>query len=327
MTSADSLLSMSRAELVTRASGLGVEHADRMTRPELRDEILRRTKSGAEAAEARGLFGMARSMLASMMETGLKMPDAAALIRGTQTLSAQVTAGTPVATVTLAEIYAAQGHPDRALAMVDRVLESEPDHPVALSLRERLVGDADSGSTGLAVRSPVSPPVLETTGEEIRTGEPPPVEAIQVPVGPASVPAESPHVPAEPTMTPAESAVRDPGDDVRESLALEARGSQLIVSWALRRQQFKQGLEQVSPAIVVVGFQGKSGRPGTQESRVPLTLDSARDAWSGLVRLDGFFGAAASAALGFFRGDQFVPITQSALGRKAWDAGADDEKR
>jgi hypothetical protein len=46
--------------------------------------------------------------------------------------------------VTLAEIYAAQGHVDRALAMLEEVIASEPEHEAAGRLRERLLGDRGS---------------------------------------------------------------------------------------------------------------------------------------------------------------------------------------
>ncbi len=218
MVGPDVLLSMSRAELVARASSLGIERADRLTRPELRDEILRRTKTGGEADVARGFFGVARSMIASMMETGLKMPEAAALIRGTQTLSAHVSAGPPVATVTLAEIYAAQGHPDRALAMVERVLESEPDHLEAQRLRERLRREQAFQEPGLALRGELEKQVLETTGEEIRTGEPPPVQTASTPVAAAeALPEAEPE--AEPDAAQGAAVPVEPAEELSEAEA------------------------------------------------------------------------------------------------------------
>jgi hypothetical protein len=51
----------------------------------------------------------------------------------------------PVATVTLAEIYAAQGHYDKALRMLDEVLEREPDHAQALNSRKRLLEERELG--------------------------------------------------------------------------------------------------------------------------------------------------------------------------------------
>ncbi|HMJ16097.1 MAG TPA: DUF4912 domain-containing protein, partial [Polyangiaceae bacterium] len=49
--------------------------------------------------------------------------------------------------VTLAEIYAAQGHVERALRMLDEVIEKEPEHEAARALRERLTsGDEPARS-------------------------------------------------------------------------------------------------------------------------------------------------------------------------------------
>jgi hypothetical protein len=67
------------------------------------------------------------------------LPEAAALIRGKDAAAPFTSAPRPpIATVTLAEIYAAQGHKGRALSVLDEVLEVEPDHEAASSLRERI---------------------------------------------------------------------------------------------------------------------------------------------------------------------------------------------
>lgn len=351
MVGPDVLLSMSRAELVARAASLGIERADRLTRPELRDEILRRTKTGGEADVARGFFGIARSMLASMMETGLKMPEAAALIRGTQTLSAQVSAGPPVATVTLAEIYSAQGHPDRALAMVERVLESEPDHLEAQRLRERLLREQSFREPGLALRAEPQTQVLETTGEEIRTGEPPPVQA--APEVPREVAREVEAAPeVEPAAPPAEAApgseplrVAAPASEVasleqvepepaparpegatqttaavRPEIRLSASGSDLALEWAW------PGDEQATagtPTIVVFAFHGRAGRPNAEQARIPLELGAPGAPSSGMLHLAGFAGAAVSASIGLIEDDVFVPRQQALLHREKWSRDAE----
>jgi hypothetical protein len=143
MTSASALEYRSRYELVEEARSLGVERPERMTMQELKDEILRLTLSEEEQQGARGLFGVARAMLAGVVEAGLKMPEAARVIRGDVTLDLPTRSRSPVATVTLAEIYAAQGHPARALAVLDEVLSTEPDHEEALRIRRALsLGDS-----------------------------------------------------------------------------------------------------------------------------------------------------------------------------------------
>jgi hypothetical protein len=129
---------MSRDELVAKARSLGVERAELMTRVELHDEIVRRSEPDpGERKKARGWLGVARDLVAGVVESGLNLPDAAALIRGRAEIDAQ--GPSPVATVTLAQIYAAQGHHARALAVLDEVLAKEPDHLAARALRERFL--------------------------------------------------------------------------------------------------------------------------------------------------------------------------------------------
>jgi hypothetical protein len=80
------------------------------------------------------------------VEQGLNLPDAAALIRGDFKFEPSKPIQPPVATVTLAEIYGAQGHFKKALAMLDEVLAKEPDHETARKLRDRLSRDRAAGA-------------------------------------------------------------------------------------------------------------------------------------------------------------------------------------
>src|SRR6187551_748497 len=142
--SSDDLERLSREQLILKARVLGVERAELMTRVELRDEIVRRSEPDlAQQKRARGFLGVARDLVASVVEAGLNLPDAAALIRGDNNREAHWKGPPPVATVTLAEIYAAQGHLDRALRMLDEVLAKEPDHDPARALRTRLATATD----------------------------------------------------------------------------------------------------------------------------------------------------------------------------------------
>lgn len=127
---------MTRDDLIAKARQLGAQRAELLTRPELRDEIIRlSTGNEEERRRARGWFGVARDLVASVVSQGLNLPDTADLIRGVNVLNPQATA--PVATVTLAEIYAAQGHVQKALDLLDEVLAKEPDHEAARRARER----------------------------------------------------------------------------------------------------------------------------------------------------------------------------------------------
>jgi hypothetical protein len=144
---------LSRDELIARARALGATRPELLTRPELRDEIIRLTVDDEVARRrARGWFGVARDLVASVVSQGLNLPDTVELIRGVNLKTPK--AGPPVATVTLAEIYAAQGHVAKALALLDEVLEREPDHEPARVARERF-------SPVVSKVTPVMPPEPE----------------------------------------------------------------------------------------------------------------------------------------------------------------------
>jgi hypothetical protein len=156
---------LSRDELIAKANELGASRPELLTRPELRDEIIRlSTDDGAEKRQARGWFGVARDLVASVVSQGLNLPDTADLIRGVNVKLPK--AGPPVATVTLAEIYAAQGHVAKALSLLDEVLAKEPDHEAARLARQRYTPVA-------AQATPLMPPEPEEELEgEVTAGEP-----------------------------------------------------------------------------------------------------------------------------------------------------------
>jgi hypothetical protein len=132
----NALEKLTRDELINRARELGAKRPELLTRPELRDEIIRLSVTESEEQRrARGWFGVARDLVASVVGQGLNLPDAADLIRGVNVFSP--IPAPPVATVTLAEIYAAQGHLKKALDLLDEVLRKEPDHLAARQARER----------------------------------------------------------------------------------------------------------------------------------------------------------------------------------------------
>ena len=139
---------LDRESLVVRAQAAGIRRARILTRPELIDELLRLDPSGDEGQlrRSRGFFGRARDLVARVVERGLHLPDAADRIR--ELAGAEVPYATPriepqaMPTVTLAEIYAAQGHDKRAIETLRRVLEREPDHAAAQTLLARLEDEA-----------------------------------------------------------------------------------------------------------------------------------------------------------------------------------------
>jgi hypothetical protein len=159
----ESLEGLGRDELVVEARRQGVKRPEVMTRVELVDEILRLgTPNPVERKQVRGWLGIARDLIASAVELGLNLPDAAAMIRGDVRFEPLRPEQPPVATVTLAEIYGAQGHFDRAVGILDEVLEREPDHEVARRLRARLAAERDAKVARQAakVAEPPEPPNL-----------------------------------------------------------------------------------------------------------------------------------------------------------------------
>ena len=136
---------LDRESLVVRATDAGIRRARLLTRPELIDEMLRLdpTQGEGQLKKTRGFFGIARDLLTKVVERGLHLPDAAdrwASALGGSAPFPQVPRPEPqvVPTVTLAEIYAAQGHKKRAIETLRRVLEVEPEHSAARALLDRL---------------------------------------------------------------------------------------------------------------------------------------------------------------------------------------------
>ena len=139
--SREELESLDRDTLISEAESVGVKRARILTRPELVDEILlARTEDRASVKKARGFFGIARDLLFRAVEKGLNLPDAQH--RYPSPTPRPRTSGEIVPTVTLAEIYAAQGHTDRAVATLRGVLQREPDHAAAQALISRLTNEA-----------------------------------------------------------------------------------------------------------------------------------------------------------------------------------------
>jgi hypothetical protein len=133
---------LDREALIARAEAVGVARARILTRPELVDElILRSAGDQADKERSRGLFGRARDLLARVVERGLHLPEAAERIRSMSmgpVPASRPSAPAALPTLTLAEIYASQGHRERAVETLDRVLAREPDHAPARALVAQL---------------------------------------------------------------------------------------------------------------------------------------------------------------------------------------------
>lgn len=185
---------LSREELITHASHLGVPRPRVLTQPELMDEIITRTaKSEREKAKARGWLGRARDLLAQVVEKGLHLPEAARVLRSGPDDRPWPTPPPPLPTVTLAEIYAAQGHLERAIAVLDEVLTREPEHAEAHGLRSRFVEQSRTRQRRPDVKPESAAPM------SFAVSAPAPTKP-EAPKPPAPAPELPPQQPAQPEI-------------------------------------------------------------------------------------------------------------------------------
>ncbi len=157
---------LDRESLVMRAQAAGIRRARVLTRPELIDELLRLDPAvdPTHLKKTRGFFGVARDLLSRVVERGLHLPDAADRLRaalGNPLPHVPRPEPQAVPTVTLAEIYAAQGHKQRAIETLRRVLEVEPEHGAARALLEKLE------ARDYVPPPPPMPPEAEEPADEI----------------------------------------------------------------------------------------------------------------------------------------------------------------
>jgi hypothetical protein len=173
---------LDRESLVVRAQAAGIRRARILTRPELIDELLRLDPAADESQlrKSRGFFGRARDLVARVVERGLHLPDAAERIRemalGAVPPAVPRTEPQAMPTVTLAEIYAAQGHRARAVDTLRLVLAREPEHAAARALLERLEDD------GYVAPPPPLPPEPEVEPDLYANDEDDDVAAVDGPI-------------------------------------------------------------------------------------------------------------------------------------------------
>ena len=130
----------SHEALIARATALGVSNKDAegLTQAELIDEIVRRMSAQGRKRK-RGWFGKARDLVAQVIDRGLHLPEAAKLFRTSPAPDAIPNPPAPLPTITLAEIYAAQGYFARAVKVLDEVIKRQPANEDARKLRGRYV--------------------------------------------------------------------------------------------------------------------------------------------------------------------------------------------
>jgi hypothetical protein len=273
---------LDRDTLIARAESSGVSRARILTRPELVDELLLKTTEARDDVQrVRGFFGRARDLLARVVERGLHLPDAADRLRGRSTapLPFRSTAA-PLPTVTLAEIYAAQGHRDRAVETLRNVIEREPEHAAARGLLDQLEDQSYEGP-----RLQTLPPEEEPSGLRAETDETP------APPGP--------------------EAGSPPGwaHDVDECVAIPVDPETLFVYWEIRdrtRAHFEATRQggRVALRMLVIS--------ATWEGPVSTVRDLDVEPAGGDVLVGGLpAGAVIRAAIGWRDGDTFIPMAHS----------------
>lgn len=315
---------LDREGLVTRAQAAGVRRARVLTRPELIDELLRLDPAidPAQLKKSRGFFGIARDLLSRVVERGLHLPDAADRLRAALgSPLPQVPRPEPqaVPTVTLAEIYAAQGHKLRAVETLARVLEAEPEHGAARALLEKL-----EASSYVGPRSPLPPEPDELAADEIGAhlgvapAPPPEAEPAAFASSPArssseeEAPASPPEV--EPASSPDSEAqtprIEDPATLPRASVQTECvaipldAGSSYV--WWRLGPHARRLAEEAFFFVRAVAFAPSWDGPRR------VTRDVACDPAAGeLVLRDLPPGAIVRIAIGIMDGGELVPLAHS----------------
>jgi len=246
------LAALSRDGLIERAETLGVRRARFLTRPELVDEILLAESKveGDKRGITRGFVGLARDLLARLVERGLHLPDAAERIRGSTPPPRPQGRASSIPTVTLAEIYASQGHAARAVETLRRLLTIEPEHDEArqmLAQFESLVaqatevveaedGAADTAASLATAASAASAPAESVVPAVAATVEEP--EPL------------TPRVASEPTSM-LDDAPLPLRYDVDECVALPVDPRTVFVYWELREESLRRLAARVGGGGVV----------------------------------------------------------------------------
>lgn len=283
------LEALDRDTLVAKAEDAGVARPQVLTRPELVDELLVRTAKDAKSPElkkARGFFGVARDLLARVIERGLHLPEAAEIVRTRSSPPPSMRSSSAIPTVTLAEIYATQGHKTRALDTLRKVLEAEPEHAAARTLLDRLE-KTDLPTPKFSIEEDDTE-AAPSKKEEPANAEPAP--------------------PAEP-LGMLDDAPLPPKYDVDECVAIPVDPRTMFVYWEIRDETLSR-LQRSRPggyvALRVLVIEGTWDGPRTTSRDVEVHVQVGD--W--FIR-DLPPGAIVRAAIGWQTADAFVPVSHS----------------
>jgi uncharacterized protein DUF4912/tetratricopeptide repeat protein len=291
------LESLDRDALITRAEAAGVKRARILTRPELVDELLLRAAQAGdrETARVRGFFGRARDLLARVIELGLNLPDAAERVRGNAPPPPRRSVAPALPTVTLAEIYAAQGHRERAVETLKNVLEQEPEHAAARTLLAQLEDESYS-----APSPPLPPePDEEAPPAALRSEASSPTRAEPAR---ATAPAPEPFGMLDDAPLPARY-------DVDECVAIPVDPRTLFIYWEVReatlghlRRQRPEGVLALRVLVITPTWEGPivSARDHDVDAAVGDWFERELPA-----------GCVVRAAIGWRVGGEWTPIAHS----------------
>ena len=296
---------LDRTALIARAEGLGVTRANILTRPELVDELLVRTARAGDKdlPKARGFFGRARDLVARVIEKGLHLPDAAERFRSVTVAATQIAVRVVpavVPTVTLAEIYAAQGHRPRAIDTLRRVLDLEPDHTTAQALLTKLESSAPLPDAPVV-------PAEEPEDEERSGSEEGSDEREQSAPGPQALPKG--HVPGGEPLGFLDDEPPPTRYDVDECVAIAVDPVTLYAYWEIRdatldylRASRPDG--QITLRLLIITPTWDGPRSATRD----LDVDSP---YADRFVRDLPAGAIVRVAIGWRTGDAFLPIAHA----------------
>jgi len=280
---------LDRDSLIAHAEAAGVARARILTRPELVDELLIRSEADQTTKQrSRGLFGRARDLLARVVERGLHLPDAAERIRAVGGLAPnRPSAPAALPTVTLAEIYTAQGYRDRAIETLERLLAREPDHAPARTLLAQLQDEA------YALSPPRMPPEEE---EDLGT-------------------------PEEDAEEPAKTLVEAPAPrEVDECVAIPVDPATLYVSWGASKRTLEHlraarsaGTMAVRALVIVPTWEGP--RSSVRDHEVSAGVGE-------ILLRDLPVPSVVRVAIGYRHEDTFLPIAHSPALETAASAAA-----
>lgn len=306
--SREALEALSKDELIARAEALGIDGARKFTRVELVDEIAR-----AAGVTDRGLLGRARDLLRGVVERGLaRVPQPPSSQVPPASSASTEPPEPPVPTVTLAEIYVAQGHLARARAILRELLRNEPGDAAAQALLDRLD------------KRDVRP------SEALHEGElPEPMPEIQVAPEPGALP-DDPYaaigIEREAFVEPVEEQRVDVPPmlddrpfptryDVDECVAMAVDPTTIYVYWELRRSTVDRAIRVLRRSsvaepravlrILVVVPDPSGPRASMRDIGVP---DVEYGEW--FVR-ELPAGSIVRAAVGLAAGDRFLPLAHT----------------